>query len=127
MPDGGSGFLLSMVRYTLLMQWRRLWREQGALVVWLSVDAKDDQIRFVMALLHAVRRVASSAAVDMLAKQFAAQPHQEMEALTVLLAEIAELGTETFLVLDNAEKLPDVTVRSRSHTCSTTHRPTCTW
>ena len=88
---------------TLLMQWRRLWREQGALVAWLSVDAKDDPTRFVMALLHAVRRVASSAAVETLAKQFAAQPHQEMEALTVLLAEIAELGTETFLVLDNAE------------------------
>ncbi|HJW45631.1 MAG TPA: LuxR C-terminal-related transcriptional regulator [Lysobacter sp.] len=96
---------------TLLMQWRRLWREQGALVAWLSVDAKDDPTRFVMALLHAVRRVASSAAVETLAKQFAAQPHQEMEALTVLLAEIAELGTETFLVLDNAEKLPDATVR----------------
>ena len=96
---------------TLLMQWRRLWLEQGALVAWLSVDAKDDPARFVMALLHAVRRVASSAAVDTLAKRFAAQPHQEMEALTVLLAEIAELGTETFLVLDNAEKLPDATVR----------------
>ena len=96
---------------TLLMQWRRLWREQGALVAWLSVDEEDDPTRFVMALLHAVRRVASSATVDTLAKQFAAQPHQEMEALTVLLAEIAELGTETFLVLDNAEKLPDSTVR----------------
>ena len=56
---------------TLLMQWQRLWLEQGALVAWLSIDAKDDPTRFVMALLHAVRRVTSSVVVETLAKQFA--------------------------------------------------------
>jgi LuxR family transcriptional regulator, maltose regulon positive regulatory protein len=92
---------------TLLMQWRRLWLERGALVVWLSVDGQDDPARFVMALLHAVGRVASNAAFEMLAKRFAAQTQLETEGLTGLLAGIADLGIETVLMIDNAEKLPD--------------------
>jgi LuxR family maltose regulon positive regulatory protein len=95
---------------TLLMQWRRLWLEQGVLAAWLSVDERDDPSRFVLGLLHALRRVAPDA-MDALVRRYHAQPHQEIEGLTGLLAEIAELGTEVVLVLDNAEKLPDATVR----------------
>jgi LuxR family maltose regulon positive regulatory protein len=95
---------------TLLMQWRREWLDHGALVAWLSVDERDDPSRFVLALLHAVRRIAPTA-VESLSRQFAAQPHQEMEALTLLLAEVAGLGDDTVLVIDNAEKLPEATLR----------------
>jgi LuxR family maltose regulon positive regulatory protein len=95
---------------TLLMQWRQLWLDHGALVAWLSVDERDDPSRFVLGLLHALRRVAPEA-VEALVRRYHAQPHREMEALTELLAGICDLDAETVLVLDNAEKLPDATVR----------------
>jgi LuxR family maltose regulon positive regulatory protein len=95
---------------TLLMQWRQLWLDHGALVAWLSVDERDDPSRFVLGLLHALRRVAPEA-VEALVRRYHAQPHREMEALTELLAATCDLDAETVLVLDNAEKLPDATVR----------------
>src|SRR5690349_15512414 len=47
-PDGFG-------KTTLLLQWRRAWLEQGALVAWLTTDARDEPIRFHLALLHALR------------------------------------------------------------------------
>lgn len=96
---------------TLLMQWRRLWLEEGTLVAWLSVDAEDDPPRFVMALLQSARRAFGHSAFESLSKRFVTQPQLEMETLTGLLAEIAGLGAKAVLVIDNAEKLPDATVR----------------
>jgi LuxR family maltose regulon positive regulatory protein len=95
---------------TLLMQWRGQWLAQGALVAWLSVDERDDPPRFVHALLQATRHCAPEA-IGTLARRHSAQPHLEMEILTGLLAELAGLGTEVVLILDNAENLPAATVR----------------
>jgi LuxR family maltose regulon positive regulatory protein len=95
---------------TLLQQWRRRWLETGAAVAWLSADDRDDPTRFTLALLHALRAASALPALDALdAKPPANMPGAE--ALTAALAEIAFRGVQTVLVIDDAERLPEATVR----------------
>lgn len=92
---------------TLLLQWRRHWLELGAAVAWLSAEDRDDPARFTLALLHGLR-AASALPVD------GPHPPPKMpgaEALTVALAEIAFRGVQTVVVIDDAERLPEATVR----------------
>ena len=94
---------------TLLTQWRRRWLEQGALVAWLSVDDKDEPERFTLALLHAIRLASGRPSFDAYTAQCLADADQGMAALTGLLAEIAYIGMDTVLIIDEAERLPDAT------------------
>ena len=96
---------------TLLLQWRRMWLEQGALVAWLSVDSQDEPARFTSALLHAVRNATGRSSLDMLAARHAAQHDREIDVLTSLLAEIANLATEAVIMFDDTERLPEATVQ----------------
>src|SRR5215471_8649199 len=96
---------------TLLIQWRRLWLERGALVAWVTLDAKDDAARFAKSLSHSMRIASGRAAFDRLAAESSSQTGREIDSLTSLLAEIADLATQTVLVLDDAERLPQATVR----------------
>ena len=89
---------------TLMLQWRMRWLEHGAAVAWYSVDANDDPVRFSAGILHAVRHARSP---DGSAEHAA---RAGMEALTVLLAEIALDGRETVLMIDDAERLPAATL-----------------
>jgi LuxR family maltose regulon positive regulatory protein len=95
---------------TVLLQWRRQWLEQGALVGWLSADARDEPLRFVRALLHALGSASGKAVFGALAAHAENKADQGMAMLTALLGEIALLGTETVLMLDDAERLPGATV-----------------
>jgi LuxR family maltose regulon positive regulatory protein len=103
--SGGFG------KTTLLVHWRRAWLEKGALVAWLALDDQDDPTRFGKALFYAMRVASGRGAFDTLAQQYASQPGSELDALTGLLAEIASLATLTILILDDAERLPEATVR----------------
>jgi LuxR family maltose regulon positive regulatory protein len=94
-----------------MLQWRRLWLERGAFVAWLSVDAQDEPPRFALALLHSLRVATGRASFEPLAVQCATQPDRELEAMTALLAEIANLGIETVLMLDDAERMPEASAR----------------
>ena len=96
---------------TLLVQWRRLWLENGALVAWLALDAQDEPARFARALLHSMRVASGRATFDAVALQYLGQADRELDALTGLLSEIANLATPTVLMLDDAERLPETTVR----------------
>lgn len=96
---------------TLLAQWRRRWLEQGALVAWLGVDAEDEPTRFTVALLSAISAASGRPAFDTLMEQYAAESDHDIDALTGLLAEIAFLGTETVLMIDDAERLPEATAQ----------------
>jgi LuxR family maltose regulon positive regulatory protein len=96
---------------TLMLQWRRLWLERGAFVAWLTVDAQDEPARFALGLLHSLRVATGRAAFEPLAMLCATQPDREIEAMTALLAEVANLGIETVVMLDDAERLPDASAR----------------
>ena len=89
-----------------MLQWRRRWLQQGAYVAWLSLDALDRPPRFAQGLLHALRVATGQAAFERFAGICALQADRELEAMTSLLAEIARLGTETVLMLDETERLP---------------------
>lgn len=95
---------------TVLVQWRRQWLEQGALVAWLSADEHDDAPRFARGLLRALRTASGRAVFDALIAQSASQDAHDTDALTGMLAEVAGLGSETVLVIDDAERLPQATI-----------------
>jgi len=40
---------------TLLVQWRRLWLESGALVPWATLDPQDTPMRLARVIAHAMR------------------------------------------------------------------------
>jgi LuxR family maltose regulon positive regulatory protein len=96
---------------TLLLQWRRQWLQSGAAVAWLSVDGQDEPARFALGLLRSLRAATARTAFEALALRFAEQPQRELETMTALLAEIAQIGVETVLMLDDAERLPEASIR----------------
>jgi len=100
---------------TLLVHWRRKWLADGALVAWLTADRNDDPARFNLALLHAIRTASGRAALDTSATENAANTDHGIDTLTGLLAEIASLGRQTVLIVDDAERLPDTSRRSLAY------------
>ena len=89
---------------TLLLQWRQRWLEQDACVAWLGADILDDPARFATALVEA----ANSAGV---LRDGGPAGKSDIEALTWLLAQIARSRTTTVFMIDDAERLPEATVR----------------
>lgn len=96
---------------TLLAQWRRNWLERGAFVAWASLDAQDDRARFVDLLLFALRAATGRESFALAATQHNLQANRELDALTVLLAEVAVLSTPTVIVLDDAHRMPLAAMR----------------
>ncbi|MFO1398708.1 MAG: LuxR C-terminal-related transcriptional regulator [Burkholderiales bacterium] len=96
---------------TLLVQWRRLWMESGAIVAWVTLDDQDDPARFAEVLLYAMRAASGRASFDRLMQEHAGTESHGFDTLTGLLAEIAALASPTVLMLDDAERLPDETLR----------------
>ena len=96
---------------TLLSQWRRAWLERGAFVAWLTLDAQDTPGRFVEVLLAALHAATGRANLQVsVAESGTSESGREKEALTALLAAVADLATPTVLVLDDADRLPPETL-----------------
>lgn len=93
---------------TLLVQWRRRWLAQGALVAWLTADRQDEPARFSRALLHSLRTASGRSAIDPTPLPTGGGD-QNIDALTGLLAEVASLGKPTVLIIDDVERLPEST------------------
>jgi len=93
---------------TLLLQWRRWWLEMGVAVAWLTAGDDDLPARFSLALAHALR---VGSVLDDLPADHAAGKADAYAHLTRLLAAVAELGTPVCLVIDEAERLPEESVR----------------
>ena len=95
----------------LLTQWRRECLSSGAVVAWLTLDAHDDGARIVQGLGTAM---AIGSGRPSFARTFERGPgarRDEFEGLTQWLAEVADLGSETVLIMDEADALPEATVR----------------
>lgn len=89
---------------TLLLQWRQRWLEAGARVAWLGVDAQDDPARFTVGLLQAARNACAI-------RDTPPSGSPGLETLTRMLSEVARNGAWTVIVIDDAERLPEATVR----------------
>jgi LuxR family maltose regulon positive regulatory protein len=97
---------------SLLLQWRREALESGAIVAWLTLDEHDDAASFVQGLYVALS--IGSGAGSFLRDKGGAPVRQgeELEALTVWLAEVAGMAVDVELMLDDAHALPEETARS---------------
>jgi LuxR family maltose regulon positive regulatory protein len=94
---------------TLLSQWRLAWLERGERVAWLGADEQDDPPRFAAALEYALHGALGRAADRPAGPSLPTE--RPVEALTRLLAQVAAVGGETVLIVDEAERLPQDTVR----------------
>ncbi|UHQ20050.1 LuxR C-terminal-related transcriptional regulator [Lysobacter sp. KIS68-7] len=94
---------------TVLLQWRRDWLAVGAHVAWCSASDADRPVRFLLALRHAMR---VGGVLELEADDERAAGRGDVYAsMTLLLAAIAERRAPVGLVIDDAERLPEDTVR----------------
>ncbi|VVO15481.1 helix-turn-helix transcriptional regulator [Pseudomonas fluorescens] len=93
----------------LLAQWRREFLSRGAVVGWLTLDSHDDGVRFAQGLAAAM--AIGSGRQSFALERMPGHGRDELEGLTDWLAEVADLGSETVLILDEADSLPAATVR----------------
>ena len=94
---------------TLLLQWRRCWLDAGTPVAWVSAGENDHPARFALALGHALR--VGGVLESMPEEEGAWSTDDVWPILTQLLAAIAERSTPVVLVIDDAERLPEESVR----------------
>lgn len=94
----------------LLAQWRRELLSRGAVVAWLTLDGRDDSVRFVQGLAAAMLVASGRPAFASSANQ-AMSCRDALGELTEWLAEVADLGCEVALMLDEVDALPDATTR----------------
>lgn len=105
--QGPAGF----GKTTLLAQWRREYLSRGAVVAWLMLDGHDDGARFTQGLAAAMAIGSGRQAFADMLERMPEYGRDELEGLTYWLAEVADLGSETVLILDEADALPEATVR----------------
>jgi LuxR family maltose regulon positive regulatory protein len=98
---------------SLLSQWRREWLARGAVVAWLTLDERDDGLRFAQGLNVAMRMASGRPAFDQPVARWTGQNDDELDRLTSWLAAIADMASETVLVLDEAH-LPPATTTQQS-------------
>jgi len=104
---GAAGF----GKTVLLAQWRREVLSRGAVAAWLTLDAHDDGVRFVQGLAAAMAIGSGRSAFAGGVERMQGPGRDEREGLTEWLAEVADLGGEVVLILDEADTLPEATVR----------------
>jgi LuxR family maltose regulon positive regulatory protein len=95
----------------LLAQWRREFLSRGAVVAWLLLDGHDDGSRFTEGLAAAMALGSGRQSFAGFSERMPGRGRDELEGLTDWLAEVADLGGETVLILDEVDALPEATVR----------------
>lgn len=95
----------------LLTQWRREALSRGAIVAWLTLDERDNGVRFVQGLAAAMAVGSGRPAFAQTVGRLLGHTNDELEALTGWLADVVDLGGETVLILDDVHSLPEQTVR----------------
>jgi LuxR family maltose regulon positive regulatory protein len=95
----------------LLAQWRRESLSRGAIVAWLTLDDRDNGMRFVQGLAAAMAVGSGRPAFAQSVERLLGHTSDELEALTGWLADVVDLGSEIVLILDDVHCLPEQTVR----------------
>jgi LuxR family transcriptional regulator, maltose regulon positive regulatory protein len=91
---------------SLMLEWRKKVLAKGGLAFWLSVDQNDEPMRFVESMTFAANQISGNNGFD---DEFCLSIYQLtnwQEAITLWLAEVAELSVPTLLLIDEVSKLP---------------------
>ncbi len=94
---------------SLLLQWRREALEKGALVAWLTLDEHDDSASFTGGLNAALSIGSGTGKFVYEPPELENASEDEIQALTVWLAEVAAMAVEVVLILDDTQTLPAAT------------------
>lgn len=97
---------------SLLAQWRREVLQTGAVAAWLTLDDRDDGARFARGLRVAMRMASGRASFGQGYTGTIVPGEGDLEWLTAWLAEVADLGVEVVLFLDDAHLLLAATVNT---------------
>ena len=97
---------------SLVGQWRREALNLGALVAWLTLDERDDVSRFTGGLAYSMRVASGRPTFERAVAQLIRRGGSDFEGLTAWLAEVANLGAETVLILDEAQAASDAVQQS---------------
>lgn len=95
---------------SLLGQWRREALRRGKPVAWLTLDERDDGLRLARGLALAMRQASGRPGFERIITQSTQHATSEAESLTLWLAEVANLGAETLLILDEVQSAPSKTI-----------------
>lgn len=86
---------------SLLVQWRKEWLANGEIVAWLALDEHDDKVRFVRGLAIAMDVAIGKMRFAPLLDQLLSRQTNDHEMLTHWLLEVAQIGQEIVLILDD--------------------------
>lgn len=92
---------------SLLAQWRLDWLQAGALVSWFDLDPEDSIFSVGNGLVEGLRRASGQADFGHDALEAIRRGSGLAQAVTALLAEIAEHAQATVIILDNGERISD--------------------
>ena len=92
---------------SLLAQWRLDWLQAGALVGWFDLDPEDSIFSVGNGLVEGLRRASGKADFGHDALEAIRRGSGLAQAVTALLAEIAEHAQPTVIILDNGERISD--------------------
>lgn len=105
--DAPSGF----GKTTLLAQWRREALQRGAVVAWLTADAEDEPARLAEGLGLAMKTASGRAVFSKIVFVSPGEDDAGLEGLTEWLSEVAVMATETVLIIDDVQELPEASRR----------------
>lgn len=89
---------------SLLMQWRRGALARGAVVVWFTADENDDALRLAQAIASVLASARGQRGRDSAFLRLLRDHESGVDALTGLLAEIADQPYDVVVMIDNAER-----------------------
>ncbi|MBS0353617.1 MAG: AAA family ATPase [Proteobacteria bacterium] len=90
---------------SLLAQWRHECLARGAAVAWISVDGRDDPLRFLHSLVLAVRVGCARPQFGRVLMEGGQASLGELDGITAWLAEVAQSSLDLVLIIDEAERL----------------------
>jgi LuxR family maltose regulon positive regulatory protein len=97
---------------SLLAQWRKEALQSGAVVAWLTLDARDTDDRLVLGLVAAMRAGGARPNFGRTCTQGGGTNEGSLEGITEWLAEVADTAVETLLILEDVHALPASTLNS---------------
>jgi LuxR family maltose regulon positive regulatory protein len=104
---------------SLLVHWRKEWMSSGELVAWLTLDERDDSENFIRGLGVAMDIAVGKAHFEQAMEQWISRRKNELDALTNWLVEVADIGRDTVLILDDfhlfTEKIGSIVIEYLIH------------